>query len=347
MLIPILERSSLQVSEDSLVQGEGADANCKDIYERSESLQRGNDRDNQLYVAHCPERVLPGRILEELVDNDRIIGGYCRDSAQMAKELYASFVEGEIFITDATTAEMVKLMENTTRDINIAIANEFARLSERFGIDVWEAIQLANLHPRIDILRPGPGVGGHCISVDPWFLVEAAPDLTPLIHTARKVNDAQPEYIVGQLLQAFQAYSQDTTQSLKGRRIAALGLAYKPDIDDLRESPAIDVVKRLQAAGAEVTAFEPYKADLQIPGLRPSQNLGSTLHNAEAIILLVRHSKLMELDPMEMNELTQTRLVFDAVNGWPIQPWCAAGFHVYKLGVGLSPAIVPSNQNAG
>lgn len=338
-ITPHLQRGNLVILESTSPPRTTTDL-LAPILERS-GLKAGTD----FYLAYSPERVLPGQIIHELIENARVIGGIDQASAEAGRDLYQIFVKGEIVLTDATTAEMVKLMENTYRDVNIAIANEFSRLSKRFGINVWEAISIANRHPRVDILMPGPGVGGHCIGVDPWFLVEAAPDLTELIHTARQVNDAQPEYIVGQLLQAFQAYSQDTTQSLKGRRIAALGLAYKPDIDDLRESPAIDVVKRLQAAGAEVIAYEPYKADLQIPGVRTSQNLGSTLHNAEAIILLVRHSKLMELDPMEMNELTQTRLVFDAVNGWPIQPWRAAGFHVYKLGVGLSPAIVPSNQN--
>ncbi len=151
------------------------------------------------HLAYSPERVLPGQILRELIENARVIGGIDAASAQAGHDLYATFVRGEIIQTTATTAEMVKLMENTTRDVNIAIANEFARLAERFGVDVWEAISLANLHPRINILRPGPGVGGHCISVDPWFLVEAAPDLTPLIHTARTVNDAQPAHVVERL----------------------------------------------------------------------------------------------------------------------------------------------------
>ena len=169
------------------------------------------------------------------------------ESAQAGYDLYSIFVHGEIVKTDATTAEMVKLMENTYRDVNIAIANEFARLADHFGLDVWEAISLANRHPRVKILSPGPGVGGHCISVDPWFFVETAPDLTPLIYASRKVNDSQPHYVLDLIQRAM--------GSLKGRRIAALGLAYKPDVDDLRESPAVEIVHLLQDAGATVKAF--------------------------------------------------------------------------------------------
>ena len=157
------------------------------ILERS-GLKAGAD----FHLAYSPERVLPGQILRELIENARVIGGIDRASAEAGRDLYATFVRGEIVLTDATTAEMVKLMENTYRDVNIAVANEFARLAERFGVDVWEAIALANRHPRVDILRPGPGVGGHCISVDPWFLVEAAPEQTALIRQARQVNDDQP-----------------------------------------------------------------------------------------------------------------------------------------------------------
>jgi UDP-N-acetyl-D-mannosaminuronic acid dehydrogenase len=155
-------------------------------------LKAGKD----FLLAYSPERVLPGQILKELIQNARVIGGVDRASAEAGRDLYGTFVKGEIILTDATTSEMVKLMENTYRDVNIAIANEFSRLADRFGVDIWEAIQIANLHPRVKILNPGPGVGGHCISVDPWFFVEAAPDLTPLIHTARNVNDSQPEFVL-------------------------------------------------------------------------------------------------------------------------------------------------------
>lgn len=279
-------------------------------------------------LAYSPERVLPGQILRELIENARVIGGVDHASAQAGRDLYARFVRGDIILTDATTAEMVKLMENTYRDVNIAIANEFGRLAERFRIDVWEAVQIANLHPRVNILRPGVGVGGHCISVDPWFLVEAAPDLTPLIRTSRQVNDAQPDFVIQKV--------QEALGSLAGKRITVLGLAYKPDVDDLRESPAIEVARSLAAAGAGVTAYEPYKLQAQIPGITTAPTLEESLAGADLIALLVPHRPLRELIPRQVAELTTARRVLDAVNGWNAGEWEAAGFQVYRLGAGRS-----------
>lgn len=289
------------------------------ILERS-GLKAGSD----FYLAYSPERVLPGQILRELIENARVIGGITPESAQVGAELYTIFVKGEIIQTDATTAEMVKLMENTTRDINIAIANEFARLADRFGVDVWEAIKLANLHPRINILSPGPGVGGHCIGVDPWFFVEAAPDLTPLIYTARKVNDEQPHFVMSLVQKAL--------GSLKGKKIAALGLAYKPDVDDVRESPAIEVVRLLTDAGAGVRAFEPFNTN-EISGIPIASTLEDALKDVDAILLLVRHTQFREMDPTEISSMTSARIVVDTVNAWNANSWKAAGFQVYQLGV--------------
>jgi UDP-N-acetyl-D-mannosaminuronic acid dehydrogenase len=217
-------------------------------------------------------------------------------------------------------------MENTFRDVNIALANEFARLADRLGIDVWEAIALANRHPRVNILRPGPGVGGHCISVDPWFLVEVAPDLTRLIRAAREVNDSQPDFVV--------EWMERILGRLDGRRVAALGLAYKPDVDDLRESPAIEVALRLVQAGAQVRAFEPFKPEAQIPGVPTATSLSDALKDAEVLLLLVGHTSLRELNPDEVRLQTSARLIFDAVNGWDQTRWQKAGFQVWRLGVG-------------
>jgi UDP-N-acetyl-D-mannosaminuronic acid dehydrogenase len=292
------------------------------ILEKS-GLKAGTD----FHLAYSPERVLPGQILRELIENSRVIGGINPNSAQAGHDLYATFVRGEIIQTTATTAEMVKLMENTTRDVNIAIANEFSRLAERFGVDVWEAIQLANLHPRINILRPGPGVGGHCISVDPWFLVEAAPDLTPLIHTARKVNDAQPAHVVQQM--------QRTIGKLKGKRIALLGLAYKPDVDDIRESPAIEVAWLLIEAGADVIAYEPYKVQSQIPDIPAVPSLEAAIKGSDILVLLVAHTPFKELTPEQVSDLTEARLVFDTGNIWDQALWEPAGFTIHRLGVGI------------
>src|SRR5205085_1270918 len=182
-------------------------------------------------IAHCPERVLPGRILVELEQNDRLAGGLTPACAERAAELYGSFVKGAIMRTNATTAEMVKVMENTFRDVNVALANEFALIAERIGVDVWEAIRLANHHPRVNVLTPGPGVGGHCIAVDPWFLVSAAPDVAPLIRASRDVNDAMPRHVLDHLL----------SMAAPPAAVALLGVTYKAEVDDMRESPAVRV----------------------------------------------------------------------------------------------------------
>lgn len=246
-IVPVLHESNLVVLESTSPPLTTQDV-VRPILEKT-GLKAGKD----FLLAYSPERVLPGQILKELIENARVIGGVDCVSAEAGRDLYATFVKGEIILTDATTSEMVKLMENTYRDVNIAIANEFSRLADRFGVDVWEAIQIANHHPRVKILNPGPGVGGHCISVDPWFFVEAAPDLTPLIHTARLVNDGQPGFVVKTI--------KKTLGELKRKKIAALGLAFKPDVDDLRESPAIEVTHLLAQAGAVVSAYEPFKPD--------------------------------------------------------------------------------------
>jgi UDP-N-acetyl-D-mannosaminuronic acid dehydrogenase len=291
------------------------------ILEKS-GLKAGTD----FFVAYSPERVLPGQILRELVENTRVVGGITPESAQAARDFYAIFVTGEIVQTDATTAEMVKLMENTYRDVNIAVANEFSRLADRFGVDVWEAISLANRHPRVKILRPGPGVGGHCISVDPWFLVEAAPDLVNVIRAARQVNDTQPSFAAHLVERAL--------GDLSGKRITALGLAFKPDVDDLRESPAIEVVHKLLKAGAQVTVYEPYKLDFTIDGAQTAQTLEEALRGSDAIVLLVGHTQYLGLDPATVAKMTNARVVVDTVNGWQPAQWQAAGFDIYRLGVG-------------
>ncbi len=292
------------------------------ILERS-GLKAGVD----FHLCYSPERVLPGQILRELVENARVIGGVTPASAQAGRDLYSVFVTGEIFVTDSTTAEMVKLMENTYRDVNVAIANEFSRLADRFGIDIWEAISIANHHPRVKILNPGPGVGGHCISVDPWFLVEAAPDITPLIHMARIVNDAQPEFVVELVKRAM-------GEDLAGKRVAVLGLSYKADVDDLRESPAIEVARLLVEAGCQVKAFEPCKPEAVIQGLTTVPTLEEALTGAQVLLLLVGHKVFRALNPQAVAQMTPARVAIDTINGWPDKEWQAAGFKVYRLGVG-------------
>ena len=350
-ILPYLCKGNLVILESTSPPRTTVDV-IQPILERS-GLRAGTD----FHLCYSPERVLPGQILRELIENARIVGGITVESAKAGHDLYATFVKGDIIETDATTAEMVKLMENTTRDVNIAIANEFSRLAERFGVDVWEAIRLANLHPRINILSPGPGVGGHCISVDPWFLVEAAPELTQLIYQARQVNDAQPKFVVEKVKQAFFALPAPVPQAqvsgaersrttgdgnaaedgslsiLSGKKIAALGLAYKPDVDDLRESPATEVVHLLQAEGALVKVWEPFKPDADMEGINMASSLDAALAEADAILLLVRHTEFVNFLPDEIASKTKARIAIDTANAWNTKEWQKAGFRIVRLGV--------------
>ena len=202
--------------------------------------------ESDIRVAHCPERVLPGHVVRELVDNDRVIGGMTTKCSKAAIELYKTFVKGDCVITNARTAEMAKLTENSCRDVQIAFANELSIICDKLDIDVWELISLANRHPRINILQPGPGVGGHCIAVDPWFIVAKTPEQAQLIHTARKVNDSKPQWVVDKVKIAIYDFLQaNPDKTAKDVTIACYGLAFKPDIDDLRESPALNIVKNI------------------------------------------------------------------------------------------------------
>lgn len=250
----------------------------------------GADPENpdQVCVAHCPERVLPGRILHELVENDRIVGGVDALSTRRGVEFYKSFVHGAVEGTDAGTAEMIKLAENSFRDVNIAYANELSLLCDQFGLDVWRVISLANRHPRVNILRPGPGVGGHCIAVDPWFLVDSAPAAARLIRAAREVNDGKPGFVVKKV--------EEAALSLQNPVIACLGLAFKPDVDDLRESPAVEVALKLARAlpQARILVCEPHIRHLPEKLARCANVSGAELREclqkANIVLALVAHS---------------------------------------------------------
>jgi UDP-N-acetyl-D-mannosaminuronic acid dehydrogenase len=210
-------------------------------------------------VAHCPERVLPGHVVRELVENDRVIGGMTAKCSERAIELYKTFVEGECVTTNARTAEMAKLTENSCRDVQIAFANELSMICDKLDIDVWELISLANRHPRINILQPGPGVGGHCIAVDPWFIVSKTPKEAKIIHTARNVNDAKPQWVINKVKLAISNFLQaNPTKTAKDVTVACYGLAFKPNIDDLRESPALNITKEIaELHSGTVIAVEP------------------------------------------------------------------------------------------
>jgi len=319
-IVPVLAAGNLVILESTSPPRTTVDF-VAPILEKS-GLKAGKD----FSLAYSPERVLPGQILRELIENARVIGGIDAASAEAGRDLYATFVRGEIVVTDATTAEMVKLMENTYRRINIAAANEFARLADRFQVDIWEAIALANRHPRVKILNPGPGVGGHCISVDPWFLVEAAPETAQLIRTARMVNDSQPDYVM--------EFIEKKVVGLANKRITVLGLAYKPDVDDLRESPAVEIARLLADNEAKVIVHEPFKPDFLVAGTRTAQTLEEAIVDADILLLLVGHTQFKELDPAAIRSKTSANIIIDAVNGWERVTWQSAGFDFYRIGDG-------------
>jgi len=321
-LVPRLQPGSLVVLESTVPPRTTVDV-LTPILARS-GLAIGGSRGGVM-VAHCPERVLPGNILHELVHDDRIIGGIDRPSAERARELYAPFAEGAVFLTDATTAEMVKLMENTYRDVNIALANEFALVAERIGIDIWEAIELANHHPRVRVLKPGPGVGGHCIAIDPWFIAQMAPDATPLIQTARRVNDSMPGHVVRLVKRAVAGIDKPV--------VACLGLAYKADVDDVRESPALEVVRRLQAEGIDVRAFDPHAG--RVPGLEDAhcESLAEAIRGADCAVLLTDHRELSSLQPEQLAAMRHL-LVIDTRNALRGAAWQQLGERRIAVGAG-------------
>lgn len=260
--------------------------------------QAGEEAD--ILIAHCPERVLPGKVLQELISNDRIVGGMTPRCSQAAIDLYKVFVKGDCIETNARTAEMCKLTENSFRDVNIAFANELSIICEKLGINVWELIKLANRHPRVNILQPGPGVGGHCIAVDPWFIVSKTPEQARLIRTAREVNDAKPEWVIDQVKIKIAEYLQvNPSKTIKDVNIVCYGLAFKPDIDDLRESPAMEIALNLKKEYKNnLYIVEPYIDEESINGMNIVDF--EKAKNKDIHVFLVKHSlflaKLSEID---------------------------------------------------
>lgn len=254
-------------------------------------LKDGGIDIDKVFIAHCPERVLPGYIMKELVYNDRIVGGITKEATEKTALFYKTFVKGEVLQTDAKTAEMSKLVENSFRDVNIAFANELSLICDKLNIDVWELIKLANKHPRVNILTPGCGVGGHCIAVDPWFICSSTPEHSNLIKTARLVNDSKPQYVVSKI--------KDKVKNIKNPKIACLGLAFKPDIDDLRESPAVLITEELsKIPNAQIYAVEPNINIL--PNQLNKDNihlasLDSALKDCDVIVGLVKHKEFIGL----------------------------------------------------
>jgi len=260
-------------------------------------------------IAYCPERVLPGKVLRELVENDRIIGGLSRRCTERATEFYQIFVAGSCLPTEANTAEMAKLTENAFRDVNIAFANELSLICDQLGINVWELIELSNRHPRVNILQPGPGVGGHCIAVDPWFIVDSAPAHARLIAMARAVNDGKPQWVIDKVKRAADRF--------KNPVVACLGLAFKPNIDDLRESPSLDIVDHLATeVSGRIIAVEPYVRNLPAVLAKHANvefmDAASAIEAADVVLLLVDHKEFKTVNRQMLNE----KVVIDTRGLW-------------------------------
>lgn len=291
MIIPVLEPGNLVILESTSPVGT-TDRIANLIFSARPELKAG------LAIAYCPERVLPGRVLFELEQNDRAIGGLDLHAAEQARHFYSLFVKGELHLTNARTAEMCKLTENAFRDVNIAFANEISLICEQLNINVWELIALANLHPRVNILQPGPGVGGHCIAVDPWFIVSSSPEKARLIRTARLVNDEKPHHIVSRVMEA--------AGNLQSPSIACFGLAFKANIDDLRESPAVEIVVELaRKIAGDLLVVEPNIEKLpssleQIRNLRLVDS-DEALANSDIVVLLVDHNEFRSIDPNSLS----------------------------------------------
>lgn len=296
VLLPFLRENNLVILESTSPIGT-TERVCEIITKGRPELS------GKVHVAHCPERVLPGHIIRELVDNDRIIGGITNEAARAARELYQTFCNGNIFLTDARTAELAKLTENSYRDTNIAFANELSIICDKLKINVWELIELANKHPRVNILTPGPGVGGHCIAVDPWFIVDATPDEARLIRTAREVNDSKPHWVIEKV--------KVKAERFKNPIIGCLGLAFKADIDDLRESPALEITRELIASGiGTVLACEPNVNGGSVEF--PLYDLNHIMKEADILLVLVDHQEFKAVD----RELFKEKVIIDTRGIW-------------------------------
>ena len=286
MISPYVKPGNLVILESTSPVGTTDEVVAKILKEN------GHDTDKDVYVAHCPERVLPGRILVELVENDRIVGGVNPLATQKAVEFYQSFVRGEVLSTDSRTAEMAKLTENSSRDVSIAFANELSIICDEEGINVWELISLANRHPRVNILNPGPGVGGHCIAVDPWFIVARSPEHAKLIKMARIVNDSKPAWVINKV--------KSRAEKFKKPVIGCLGLAFKADVDDLRESPSVDIVRKLiKESVGEVLVSEP---NLESHDEFDLLSCEEVIRRSDIILLLVDHKEYKGIKTLELNE---------------------------------------------
>ncbi len=297
-IAPVLQKGNLVILESTSPVGATEKMTAWLAQARPDlTFPHTHEEDSDIRVAHCPERVLPGHVVRELVENDRVIGGMTEKCSQAATRLYQLFVQGECVTTTARTAEMAKLTENSFRDVNIAFANELSIICDKLGIDVWELIRLANRHPRVNILQPGPGVGGHCIAVDPWFIVSKTPEEAQLIHTARKVNDGKPHWVLDKVKSAVAEFLQENPErNIKDVTIACFGLAFKPNIDDLRESPALAICRNITNWHSGAMCFVEPNIKLLDEELAQHGSLvdqQEAIEKSDVLVMLVDHREFM------------------------------------------------------
>jgi UDP-N-acetyl-D-mannosaminuronic acid dehydrogenase len=320
LIAPHIKPGDLVILESTVPPGTTRGAFTKALADKSQLTP-----EKDFFVAHCPERVLPGTILRELIENDRVVGGSSPEATTMAKKFYQRFVSGDVLESDSVTAELVKLSENIYRDVNIGLANEFAIISEDLGANVWDVIELANKHPRVNIHQPGPGVGGYCIPVAPWMLSANLETPPPTILGARRVNAEQPARTVQKVLELL--------KGIESPKVAILGAAYKGGVGDARATPTVEVVELLLDAGATVSVHDPLTKYFKYP----LESFEDAVKDADLAIILTAHSQFESLDPVATAELMKSPVIVDTRNSLKAETWEQAGFKVVRLGVGTTP----------
>lgn len=315
-IVPYLKKDNIVILESTSPTGT-VDELVVPLLEKS-GLKVGKE----LFVGYSPERVLPGKILWELVHNNRIVGGVNKVSAEKIRDLYKVFVNADIYLTSAKTAEMCKMMENTYRDVNIALANELAKICENTGINAWEVIELSNKHPRVHLHQPGPGVGGHCLAVDPWFIIEKNPELAKIIRLSRETNDSMPNFVLKRI--------DEILKDVKGiKKISILGITYKPNIDDLRESPIIKLIQLLeQRENYSISVYDPYVKNYRYQ----ANNVVSALENSDLLLLGVNHNDFKNLPLTDISRVMRNKNVFDTRNFFDKDYIEKKGFKYHLLG---------------
>ena len=318
-IAPHIRPGNLVILESTVPPGTTRGVFTKALAEKSNLTP-----ENDFFVAHCPERVLPGTILRELIENDRVVGGSSPEATRLAKKFYQRFVSGDVLESDSVTAELVKLSENIYRDVNIGLANEFAIISEDLGANVWDVIELANKHPRVNIHQPGPGVGGYCIPVAPWMLsadLESAPQT---ILQARNINAGQPARTVQKVLELL--------KGVENPKVAILGAAYKGGVGDARATPTVEVIELLLEAGATVSVHDPLTKNFKYE----LESFEDTVRDADLAIILTAHSQFESIEPVSTAKLMKSAIIVDTRNSLNAEAWEQAGFKVVRLGVGTS-----------